>query len=158
MAAALRTLVNGVWTERDRVARDDQGRYVRATTPFRNWITPDGSPGPSGIGGFTPDRGRYLLYVSLACPWANRTLIYRALKGLAPFIDVAVTHWHLGQDGWTFAPGEGVTPDPLFGAKFLRDVYVAVKPDVTACVSVPLLVDKKTRTAVSNESAEIIRM
>jgi len=158
MAAGSKSLVNGVWTDNGLLARDAQGRFLRATTPFRNWITPDGSPGPSGIGGYAPERGRYLLYVSLACPWAHRTLIYRAIKGLAPFIDVAVTHWTLGEDGWTFAPGEGVTSDPLFGARFLREVYVGVKPDVTGRVSVPLLVDKKTRTAVSNESAEIIRM
>jgi len=158
MAAGMKSLVNGVWTDNGNVARDEQGRFLRPATPFHNWITPDGAPGPTGIGGFTPERGRYLLYVSLACPWAHRTLIYRAIKSLAPFIDVAVTHWALGEDGWTFAPGEGVTPDPLFGARFLRDVYVAVKPDVTGRVTVPLLIDKKTRTAVSNESAEIIRM
>ena len=158
MAAVTRTLVNGIWTERADFARDAEGRFLRAQTPFRNWITPDGSPGPSGVGGYTPERGRYVLYVSFACPWAHRTLITRAIKGLAPFVDVAVTHWALADDGWTFTPGEGVTSDPLFGAMFLRDVYVAVKPDVTGRVSVPLLVDKKTRTAVSNESAEIIRM
>ena len=158
MAAVTGKLVGGVWTMASDIARDAHGRFQRAVTPFRNWITPDGAPGPSGVGGYAPERGRYLLYVSLACPWAHRTLIYRAIKGLAPFIDVAVVHWKLGEDGWTFAPGAGVTPDPFFGAQFLRDVYVGVQPDVTGRVSVPLLIDKKTRTAVSNESAEIIRM
>ncbi len=151
-------LVDGVWQQRKPGWAREDGRFVRQDSVFRNWITPDGSPGPSGEGGFPAEAGRYHLYVSLACPWAHRTLIMRALKGLEDAIGVSVVHWLMQDDGWTFAPGPGVVPDPEFGARFLRDIYIAADPAANGRVTVPVLWDKKRKTIVSNESAEIIRM
>ena len=126
---------------------------------LRNWITRDGAPGPSGQGGYAAASGRYHLYVSYACPWAHRTLIFRELKGLVPHISVDVVHPFLGPDGWSFDTDfPGATGDRLLGGRFLRDVYVASDPQATGRVTVPVLWDKKTGTIVSNESAEIIRM
>jgi len=130
---------------------------VRQATTFRNWITPDGQPGPSGEGGFAAERGRYHLYVSLACPWAHRTLIFRALKGLETAISLSVTHWLMGEEGWTFDDGPGVVPDPV-GARRLYEVYLRSDAAFTGRVTVPVLWDKKRGTIVSNESSEIIRM
>jgi len=151
-------LVDGVWRVDDAGYRDADGRYVRPATQFRNWITPDGSAGPTGEPGYRAERGRYHLYVSLACPWAHRTLIFRKLKGLEDVVSVSVTHWVWGDEGWTFAPGPRVTPDPVFGADKLYQVYATARPDYTGRCSVPVLLDKATRTIVSNESSEIIRM
>jgi len=151
-------LDNGAWRPDGDYARDAAGRFLRPETQFRSWITPDGAPGPTGSGGYRAEAGRYHLYVSLACPWAHRTLIFRKLKGLERAISLSVTHWLLGQDGWTFEPGEGVVPDPVFGAHALHEVYAAARPGYTGRVSVPVLFDKRTRTIVNNESAEIIRM
>lgn len=128
----------------------------RKPSTYRNVIT---APGASqGDGAFVAEAERYHLYVSLACPWASRTLIMRRLKGLEDMIGVSVVHWHMGDDGWTFEPGDGVVPDPISGAAFLRDVYLLDDPDCTTRVSTPVLWDKVTGRIVSNESADIVRM
>jgi putative glutathione S-transferase len=150
-------LVNGVWQEHEGdVAKD--GRFERGETSFRNWVTPDGNPGPSGSDGFRASAGRYHLYVSLACPWAHRTLIVRALKGLEVILPVSITHWLMGDQGWTFAPGPGVIPDPLYNSRFVHELYARADNDYTGRASVPVLWDQHTQTIVNNESSEIIRM
>lgn len=151
-------LVEGKWVDQWYDTESTGGAFVRKESQFRNWITRDGAPGPSGRGGFKAEKGRYHLYVSLACPWACRALIFRALKGLEEYVSLSVVHPHMGQDGWTFEEGEGVIPDPIIGAKFLRDIYTHVDPQYTGRVTVPVLYDKKEDTIVSNESSEIIRM
>jgi glutathionyl-hydroquinone reductase len=151
-------LIDGQWHDQWYDTAKTGGRFVRQESQFRNWVTSDGRPGPSGMGGFTAEPGRYHLYVSLACPWAHRTLIYRKLKGLDSLISVSVVHWLLGADGWTFADAEGVVPDTINGAKFLHQVYTAADPRYTGRVTVPVLWDKARLTIVNNESAEIIRM
>ena len=152
-------LVDGQWIGDDLMASDKEGRFQRPETTLRNWITPDGSPGPSGEGGFKAESGRYHLYVAQACPWAHRTLILRAIKGLAPHISVDIVHPDMLDDGWTFETGlEGTTGDTLGGAAFLRDVYLRAVPDFSGRVTVPVLWDKHTGKIVSNESAEIIQM
>ena len=150
-------LVDGQWRDQwyDTGA---SGRFERKASSFRNWVTPDGAPGPTGRGGFAAEAGRYHLYVSLACPWAHRTLIMRARKGLEAVIPVSVVNWHMGERGWTFTPGPGVVPDPIHDAAVLYQVYQAADPSYTGRVTVPVLWDKQHRTVVSNESAEIIRM
>jgi putative glutathione S-transferase len=151
-------LVDGVWHDQWYDTRKSGGRFVRSEAQFRNWVTADGSPGPSGRGGFKAESGRYHLYVCYACPWAHRTLIFRALKGLDKHIDVSAVHWFMAENGWTFAPGEGVIPDPLMGAQFLYQIYTAADPKYSGRVTVPVLWDKAQKTIVSNESPEIIRM
>ncbi len=152
-------LVDGVWTDAWYDTKSTGGKFVRSTAKFRNWITPDGQPGPSGEGGFEAEPGRYHLYVSLACPWAHRTLIFRALKGLDDLIDVSVVHPDMLGDGWTFAEDyPGATGDRLYGLPFARDIYLKADPQVSGRVTVPILWDRKRETIVSNESSEIIRM
>ena len=151
-------LVDGVWTEQQLVEKTADGAFRRAAASLRNWITADGSPGPSGAGGFKAEPGRYHLYVSLACPWAHRTLIVRKLKGLEDLIGVSVVHWFMAENGWTFQADDGATGDPLFGTDFLHQIYTRAQPDYTGRVTVPVLWDKETGTIVSNESSEIIRM
>ena len=151
-------LQEGKWVDKWYDTKSSGGRYIRKESHFRNWVTADGTPGPEGEGGFAAEPGRYHLYVSLACPWAHRTLIFRALKGLEDMIDVSIVHWYMGKDGWTFKEGDGSTPDPLHNADFLHQVYTAADPHYSGRVTVPVLWDKKTKTIVSNESAEIIRM
>ena len=151
-------LVDGKWQARNEVSGDRSGRFRRTETQFRNWITADGRPGPSGEGGFAAAPGRYHLYVSYACPWAHRSLIMRALKGLEDKVSLSVVHWLMGDKGWSFEPGEGVIGDPLFDAQYLHEIYAAAKPDYTGRASVPVLWDKERGTIVNNESAEIIRM
>ena len=151
-------LQEGKWVDRWYQTEDTGGRFVRKSASFRNWITADGSPGSSGSGGFKAEKGRYHLYVSLACPWAHRTMIFRSLKGLGSFISVSVVHWYMAEDGWTFEPGEGVMSDTINGSKFLHQVYTAAASDYSGRVTVPVLWDKKGKTIVSNESSEIIRM
>lgn len=151
-------LIDGQWHDQwyDTAAND--GRFIRSESQFRNWITADGAPGPSGEGGFKAEPGRYHLYVSLACPWAHRVLIMRALKGLEEMIPVSVVHWLMREDGWTFADGPGVIPDAVNNASFLHQVYTAAQKDYSGRVTVPILWDKERGTIVNNESSEIIRM
>jgi putative glutathione S-transferase len=151
-------LIDGVWQDEWYDTKSTGGRFVRKDSAFRNWITPDGSPGHTGEGGFKAEAGRYHLYVSLACPWAHRTLIARAIKGLVAFLPVSSVHWVMRENGWTFAPGPGVVPDPIHNARYLHEVYTAAKPDYTGRVTVPVLWDKARGTIVNNESSEIIRM
>jgi len=151
-------LVEGKWTDRWYDTSASGGRFVRQESAFRNWITPDGAPGPTGKGGFAAARGRYHLYVSLACPWAHRTLIFRALKGLESAISLSVVNWLMGDQGWTFEPAPGVIPDSVSGAKRLCEIYLRANPTYTGRVTVPVLWDKQTGEIVSNESSEIIRM
>ena len=151
-------LIDGQWHDRWYDTKESGGRFVRKDSAFRNWITPDGAPGPSGEGGFPAEAGRYHLYVSLACPWAHRTLIFRKLKGLEQAISLSVVHWHMAENGWEFREGPGTIPDPVLGAAFLHQVYTAAKPDYSGRVTVPVLWDKRRGAIVSNESSEIIRM
>ncbi|MFO7603507.1 MAG: glutathione S-transferase family protein, partial [Gammaproteobacteria bacterium] len=136
----------------------EAGEFVRQDSQFRHWITPDGRPGSSGEGGFAAEPGRYHLYVSYACPWAHRTLIFRKLKKLEDLITVSVVHPHMGDKGWSFASYPGATPDSVNGADYMYQVYLQAQPDYTGIVTVPVLWDKQRKTIVNNESAEIIRM
>lgn len=152
-------LIDGVWDDAWYDTKKSGGKFVRTTTAFRNWITPDGSAGPSGADGFAAESGRYHLYVSYACPWAHRTLIFRAIKDLTAHISVSVVHPDMLSDGWTFDTDfEGSTGDTLFGLPFARDIYLKADPKISGRVTVPILWDKHRGTIVSNESAEIIRM
>lgn len=152
-------LVDGKWQDKWYDTKESDGRFERSKAEFRDWITSDGSAGPSGKGGHEAESGRYHLYVSLACPWAHRTLIFRALKGLRNHIEVSVVHPDMLQDGWSFDTDfPDATGDKLFGLPFARDIYLRAKPDMTGRVTVPILWDKKQETIVSNESSEIIRM
>jgi putative glutathione S-transferase len=151
-------LIDGRWQDQWYDTAASGGRFVRGESGFRHWVTADGAPGPTGEGGFAAEAGRYHLYVSLACPWAHRTLIYRALKGLGGMISVSVVHWRMGEQGWSFEDGPGVVPDPINGAAFLHQVYTAAEPSFTGRVTVPVLWDRKRATIVNNESSEIIRM
>lgn len=152
-------LIDGKWQDSWYDTSKSGGRFVRSTQMFRNWITPDGAPGPSGDGGFAAASGRYHLFVSYACPWAHRTLIFRALKGLEEHIDISVVHPDMLSDGWTFATDfPGTTGDRLLDKPFLRDIYLAADPQISGRVTVPILWDKQSATIVSNESSEIIRM
>jgi len=147
-------LIDGIWTDRD--TRKVDGQFSRPDTAFRNWVTPDGAPGPSGEDGFPAQAGRYHLYVALACPWAHRTLILRALKQLESVIGVSVVETVYDDKGWKF--GSGAHADGVNGAARLSDIYLMADPKFTGRVSVPVLWDKQRRTIVSNESSEIIRM
>jgi putative glutathione S-transferase len=151
-------LIEGRWSTEWYDTSKTGGKFVRADAPFRNWITLDGSPGPTGEGGFAAEAGRYHLYVSYACPWAHRTLIFRALKGLESLVPVSVVAPKMPDEtGWTFKD-DGSTGDALFGSNHLYEVYFRARPDFTGRVTVPVLWDKQRQTIVSNESAEIIRM
>ena len=150
-------LIDGVWHDRWYDTKTSGGRFQRQDSSFRNWVTPDGAPGPMGEGGFKAEAGRYHLIVSYACPWAHRTLIFRALKGLEEAIGVDVVHWHMAEQGWPFRPDEGLS-DSLYDSEFLHQIYTRAKPDYTGRVTVPVLWDKQRETIVSNESSEIIRM
>ena len=152
-------LVEGVWRDDSfDKARLEGGRFNRPTTQFRNWITPDGSPGPSGEGGFPAEAGRYHLYVSLACPWAHRTIIFRHLKRLETIVSMSVTSWYMGEDGWTFDRKTGSSGDAVNHTQKMSEIYVLANSRYTGRVTVPMLWDKKRQTIVSNESSEIIRM
>ncbi len=152
-------LVDGVWKDKWYDTKSTGGKFERSESKFRNWITADGSAGPSGTGGFKAESGRYHLYVSLACPWAHRTLIFRKLKGLEDHISVSVVHPDMLSDGWTFETDmDGATGDTLYGLPVLRDIYLKAEPAMTGRVTVPVLWDREGETIVSNESAEIIRM
>ena len=151
-------LVDGIWRDQWYDTKSTGGRFVRQDSAFRNWITPDGSPGPTGDGGFEAEPGRYHLYVSLACPWAHRTLIFRRLKGLEDAIGISVVHWHMGEHGWELREAPAATGDRLYGSRYLYELYARAKPDYSGRVTVPVLWDKKRETIVNNESSEIIRM
>ena len=151
-------LVNGKWVDEWYDTAATGGRFMRTRAQFRNWITADGSPGPMGEGGYRAEAGRYHLYVSLACPWAHRTLIFRALKGLERMIDVSIVNPYMGEHGWTFEEAPGVIADPIHRARYLYEIYCRAKPDYSGRVTVPVLWDRQRGTIVSNESAEIIRM
>jgi putative glutathione S-transferase len=151
-------LVDGVWQDEQHIARTPGGRFVRPTTRFRNWVTEDGSPGPTGEGGFAAARGRYHLYVALPCPWAHRTVIMRMLKGLEDVVSMSVLEPLYGPHGWRFGTSPGTVPDSVNGASELAEIYLRADPRYTGRVSVPALWDKERRTIVNNESAEIIRM
>ncbi len=152
-------LIDGKWATQWYDTSKTGGKFVRSQAGFRNWVTADGAPGPSGEGGFAAEAGRYHLYVSLACPWAHRTLIFRKLKELDTLIDVSVVSPKMPDEtGWNFDKAEGSTGDALFGKETMWQVYTQADPDYTGRVTVPVLWDKKTGTIVSNESSEIIRM
>ena len=151
-------LVDGHWQDVWYDTASTGGRFVRKDASFRNWITSDGSAGPTGEGGFKAEAGRYHLYVSLACPWAHRTVIMRAMKGLESAVTVSVVNWLMLEDGWTFEPAEGVVSDPIHGAAFMHQVYTASDARYTGRVTVPVLWDRETGRIVNNESSEIIRM
>ncbi len=152
-------LVDGVWHDVWYDTKSTGGAFKRANAKFRNWITADGSAGPSGEGGFEAKSGRYHLYVSYACPWAHRTLIFRKLKDLTDHISVSVVHPDMLSEGWTFETDDkGATGDTLYGLPFARDIYTKAMPDMSGRVTVPILWDTDRETIVSNESSEIIRM
>ena len=150
-------LVDGVWRHGGFESVLSDGALQRPPSVFRDWVSADGSA-PPGARGFESEPGRYHLYVSLACPWAHRTSIMRNLKGLQGMIGISVVHWHMGSDGWTFAPGPGVIPDPIVGADELHGIYTRSDPQCTSRVTVPVLFDTAEMTIVSNESADILRM
>jgi putative glutathione S-transferase len=145
-------LVEGVWHDRWYDTRKGGGRFERQASRFRDWVSADGSSG------FEAAPGRYHLYVSLACPWAHRTLIFRKLKGLEAVVSVSVVHWHMGENGWEFREAPGATGDPVNGADYLHQVYTKADAHYSGRVTVPVLWDRETGTIVSNESSEIIRM
>jgi putative glutathione S-transferase len=145
-------LIDGIWHDQWYDTKSTGGRFVRQQSQFRHKITGEGKDG------FKAESNRYHLYVSYACPWAHRTLIFRAIKGLEDMISVSVVHWFMGEFGWTFEPGEGVISDPIHNAKYLYEVYTKAESKYTGRVTVPILWDKKTNTIVNNESSEIIRM
>ena len=152
-------LVDGEWQDKWYDTDSSDGKFERSAAQFRNWVTADGAPGPSGEGGFPAESGRYHLYVSYACPWAHRTLIFRQIKGLTDHIATSVVHPHMLGDGWSFDDDfPGSTGDRLYGLPFARDIYTKADPKFSGRVTVPILWDKERETIVSNESSEIIRM
>lgn len=155
-------LQDGKWVDQWYDTKSTGGHFKRSESQFRNWITADGSAGPSGSSGFKAEKDRYHLYVSLACPWAHRTLIFRTLKGLEDYISVSVVDPLMVENGWEFRKAEtrteGATDDALFGSDYLYQVYLKADPNYSGRVTVPVLWDKQQNTIVSNESAEIIRM
>jgi len=155
-------LVDGAWQDdnagKEFGSRTKDGHFVRKATAFHNYVTADGGPGPTGKGGFPAERGRYHLYVSLACPWAHRTLIFRKLKKLEDVISVSVTVPLFGKQGWEFGTEPGATLDAINGKSTIADIYVLGDPHYTGRASVPVLWDKEQRVVVNNESSEIIRM
>ncbi|SFR86206.1 putative glutathione S-transferase [Marinobacter daqiaonensis] len=151
-------LIDGKWHDQWYDTDRTGGRFERESARFRNWVTTDGSPGPDGDGGFEAESGRYHLYVSKACPWAHRTLVFRKLKGLEEHVSVSVVHPDMLDNGWEFRPDDEQHRDHVNNARFLHEIYTRAAPDYTGRVTVPTLWDKKRETIVSNESAEIIRM
>ena len=152
------SLIEGKWVDKVRDTESTGGHFVRPDAKVRHWITAEGEPGPSGDGGFKAEAGRYHLYIASSCPWAHRTMIYRALKGLTDMISYSVVNPITHDKGWTFLEGYGVVPDSLNNATYLYEVYLAADPEFTGRVTVPTLWDKQQGTIVSNESSEIIRM
>ncbi|MAN65088.1 glutathione S-transferase family protein [uncultured Hyphomonas sp.] len=151
-------LVDGNWTQKDEFAEDD-GKYKREDSAFRNWITADGGPGPDGQEAVKAEADRFHLYVSYACPWAHRALIFRHLKGLEDLIPVSVVHPHMLDHGWELKDDfPGATGDPLYGKSYLHEIYTRAKPDYSGKVTVPVLWDTQEEMIVNNESAEVIRI
>ncbi|MEN1939806.1 glutathione S-transferase family protein [Luteimonas sp. MJ246] len=150
-------LVDGQWHDTWYDTAGD-GEFKREEAKFRDWLSAGGGSGPDGQAGHPAEAGRYRLYVSYACPWAHRTLVVRALKGLEDLVPVSVVHWRMLENGWTFEEGPGVTPDPVMGAAYMHQLYTRAQPGMTGRVTVPVLWDQATDTIVSNESSEIIRM
>jgi putative glutathione S-transferase len=153
-------LVSGEWKDNWQPvqAKDDEGRFIRQTSSFRNWITPDGAPGPTGSGGFKAETGRYHLYVAYICPWASRALMARELKGLQDVIGVTVVNPRLTDQGWQFGGYPGADEDVLNGARYMHELYTRADPKVSGRATLPVLWDKQTGTIVNNESADILRM
>ena len=151
-------LIDGRWEDSWYDTKDSGGRFVRSRQTFRNWVTPDGSAGPTGEGGFKAEAGRYHLYVALICPWASRTLIGRKLKGLEDVISVSVVEPELSDQGWRFGDTGGADLDTLNGATFLHEIYTRADPGISGRATVPVLWDKQRGTIVNNESADILRM
>lgn len=143
-------MIDGAWVREDRSRADARGAFVRPDSRFRDRIAPGGA--------FPPEAGRYHLYVSLACPWAHRTLIFRRIKGLEGMIGLSVVHWLMADDGWTFTPAPGVVADPVMDARFLHELYARAAPRFSGRVTVPVLWDRASNRIVNNESAEIIRI
>ena len=150
-------LVDGAWTE-DENTSSKSGKFMRPESVFRNWVTADGSAGPSGRDGFKAEPGRYHLYVSHNCPWAYRAMLFRRLKGLEDHISIAISASSRKDEGWTYVPEEGCLPDEVNGVTYLHEAYTKADPQYTGRVTVPTLWDKERRTIVNNESSEIIRM
>src|SRR5882672_3883978 len=151
-------LVDGKWHDAWYDTKASQGRFVRSEAQFRNWVTRDGSAGPTGSAGFRAEPNRYHLYVAFACPWAHRTLIFRKLKGLEPLISVSAVNSFMGADGWTFDPAPETIPDDVNHARKLYELYTIADPNYSGRSTIPILWDRERRTIVSNESFEIIRM
>ncbi len=151
-------LIDGKWVTQPLVTKSTKGKFERADALFRNWITKDGEAGPSGKSGYKAESGRYHLYVSLACPWAHRTLIFRQLKELEKHISVDYVHPDMMENGWSFAPDGPAQGDRLFGSNFIHEIYSKADVEASTRATVPILWDKETDTIVSNESSEIIRM
>ncbi|MFT8674591.1 MAG: glutathione S-transferase family protein [Acetobacter sp.] len=153
-------LVDGTWVENWQPiqAKDEKGGFVRQISSFRNWVTPDGQPGPAGVGGFQAEKGRYHLYVALVCPWASRTLLARSLKGLDDVISVSVLEPFLADQGWGFGDYPGANRDDLNGAAWIHELYTRADPHYTGRATVPVLWDRQRKTIVNNESADIVRM
>ncbi|MET0282866.1 MAG: glutathione S-transferase family protein [Polyangiales bacterium] len=151
------SMIDGVW-QADEALPSQGGRFARHDSKFRHWITEDGRAGPTGEAGFRAEPGRYHLYIARACPWAHRTTILRALKGLESMIGLSVTHWLMADQGWTFADGPGVVPDQVHGVRAVWELYARNDAHYTGRVTVPVLWDRQTSRIVSNESADILRM
>ena len=151
-------LVDGKWHDKWYDTDKTGGKFEREAARFRNWVTADGTPGPQGEGGFQAESGRYHLYVSMACPWAHRTLIFRMLKGLEPHIAVSVVHPDMVENGWEFRPDYESHRDHLYNSQFMHQLYTRAAPTYSGRVTVPVLWDTLQQTIVSNESADIIRM
>lgn len=153
-------LVDGKWstTWQPVQAKDEKGGFVRQTSSFRNWVTPDGAAGPTGEAGFKAEAGRYHLYVAYICPWASRTLIGRKLKGLDKAISLSVVAPELTEEGWAFRDGDGSTRDHVNGSEYIHEIYTKADPHISGRATVPVLWDKERQTIVSNESADILRM
>jgi glutathionyl-hydroquinone reductase len=152
-------LIDGQWHTENLVSKTQDGSFKRKDSSLRNWITADGTPGPTGRGGFKAEANRYHLYVSHACPWAHRAVIIRSLKGLENIITLSSVHWFMGDQGWQFEQDDDdIVGDPVNSAAKLQDIYVKSDDQYTGRVTVPVLWDKKQNCIVSNESSEIIRM
>lgn len=153
-------LVEGKWTADWKPVQksDEKGGFVRQTSSFRNWVTPDGAAGPTGVAGFAAEAGRYHLYIALICPWASRALIARQLKGLEEVVSLSIVEPAISDEGWRFGDYPGSSPDTVNGATYLHEIYTKADPRFTGRATVPVLWDKQTGTIVNNESADILRM